>query len=191
MVTWSKIQRPLAVAIVLLIWVGILSDRSFALFSDTATLTDNAILTGTADLQISNSQNGSSTVYADARAGFAMQLNPGATDEHFFLLKNVGADGVPLSLVAQVVTPPGASSQELMDDVEVEFIPVDSDGVTQGPSVRSTLSDLITQPLSMGPVVLANKAQRFKMRTRLVPQYSQQSASAQYSLLFTGVQSTS
>jgi len=186
MASRAQTYRALIAGVLVLAWFGILADRSHALYTDSASLTGNSIITGSVDLLVSNSQAGSSTTYAAARPGFELHLSPSQTDEHFLLLKNSGSGNVSLGLYAQVAA--SASSQPVLSATSVELTPVDADGNAVGTPVTATLGSMLATPLDMRTSIASGDAQRFRMRTKLDSTFSGQAVTAQYDLIFNGVQ---
>jgi hypothetical protein len=169
---------------IVLAWFGFVLEGSHALFTDAASLTGNTISTGSVDLLISNSQNASSTVFADTRPGFTYSLNPGDSGEFYFLLKNSGSNGVPMDVdVSSSVTP--EDSMNTM--VNVEFTPVDATGISVGAISTASLSGL-TNPIRLSATIPAGGTQRFKMKATLSAVFPEQNHTASFDLLFSGRQ---
>lgn len=185
---WNR--RLLYSLAVVLLWLGFVVEGSHALFSDQAVLAGNTLNTGTVDLQISNSQNPSSTTYADSRPGFTLNLAPGETDEHYFLLRNVSSSNVALDIIASDMIPnlDTADISQLASQTTIEFVPVDASGNPVGTAVQGNLQTIYSTNLPMGVSIPQGANQRFKMRTTLASSYSQQGKSISYDLQFNGLQ---
>lgn len=173
-------------AVLAVAWFGMVTQSGHALFSDTATLTDNMVTTGSVDLQVSNSQSGSSTLFADARMGFEYTLNPGESAEKYFLLKNISTSSLSLDIAVSVAQYSGDASFSPM--LQLEFTPVDSTGVETGPAKVTTLAAMVSAPVSLGVKVEGGKTQRFKLKTILAAEYASPQQSVTYQLVFTGTQ---
>jgi hypothetical protein len=169
-----------------LVWLGFVTEGSYSLFSDTATLASNTLTTGSIDLQVSNSQAGSSTTYSDSRPGFTHPVGPGQESVHYFLLKNQSPSDIPLDLL--VMTSLYGESQMVADSVELSFTPVNADGDSIGSEVRTKLGDIVRVPESLGVTVAKGVAQRFRFAVVLSPGYTQQNQSVNYDLVFIGNQ---
>jgi hypothetical protein len=172
--------------LILMLWLGFVVDGSHALLADSVTLTGNTIITGSADLQISNSQSSSSTTYADSRPGFPMILVPGQGDDHYIFLKNVTGTAVPLSIDVATILQDGDAT--LPQAVDITFIPVDGTGTPNGKPAVSNLSLLSTQHLGLGLSIDPGQIQRIKVHTVLNPEYTISGKNSSYDLVFTGTQ---
>jgi len=173
---------------IVLAWFGFVIEGSHALFSSAATLSGSTISTGNASLLISNSQAASSTTFADTRPGFSVNLNPGESDSHYFILKNTGTSGVPMDVsVTGAVTTDALAPITTM--IALEFTPVDGTGVAQGPSVRAILNSMVA-PVRLTTTIPANATQRYMVKATLDPAYGLQGQSVSYDLAFTGIQHT-
>ena len=179
-------KRLLLSLCVLLAWLGFVVEGSHALFTDSATLAGNTITTGQADLQVSNSQNPSSTVYADIRPGFAMGINPGEADQHFFLLKNMSDSTVALDIDVAASTP--GTDKEFPQYVSFNFVPVDENGAPTGTPVTALLADLFEAAHSLQVTIPTGAAQRFQVTTKMNQDYHLPNVSYSYDLVFTGTQ---
>lgn len=175
---------------IVLAWLGFVVEGSHALFNSSAILASNAITTGTAGLEISNSQNGSSTTYASSRPGFALNLNPGESDTHYFFLKNVSSGNTDFDISVNGVEADGASAT-LEQGVQLEFTPVDSTGNPTGSVVSQPLQSILSSSLQLNVIVPANTVQRFRLKTTLSGTYAGQGDTTGYDLSFTGVQRAS
>lgn len=172
---------------IVLVWLGFVLEGSHALFSDAASLTGNALATGNAALEVSNSQNGSSTLFAEVRPGFSYTLSPGQHEDKYFILRNNSGSEVPLDIsVSPAIQAPTAS--DLLPAFHLEFTPVDSSGALIGSSVDGNLSTMSIQPMSLGVVIPKGETQRFRLRAALLSTYAQQDQSLAYDLVFTGNQ---
>ena len=178
-------KRLLYSLAIVLAWFGFVIEGSHALFSSAANLTGNSIATGTAALLVSNSQAGSSTTFAESRPGFSVNLNPGESDVHYFILKNTGSSGVPMDIgVSASVATPTAPIAPL---IALEFTPVDSAGLAQGTPVHTSLDEMVN-PIRLTGTVAANSTQRYMVKVTLDQSYTNQSETVGYDLAFTGIQ---
>lgn len=183
----KKIPKRLFYSLVIVLaWLGFLTEGSHALFADTAVLTGNSVTTGTADLLISNSQSGSSTVYAPERIGFTFNLVPGQQEDKYFLLKNASAEGVPFDIYLTAIV--GDASQGMKEAVKLELQPVDADGLAVGEKFSETLATLAGQQKAIGLIIPEGRAQRIKISTSLASSFYQQASTIPYDLTFTGIQ---
>lgn len=171
---------------IVLAWLAFAVEGSHALFVDSVALTGNTITSGSADLLISNSQNGSSTTYSVDRPGFSFLLSPGQSEEQYFLLKNASISDVPFDIQFRAVSQ--VSNSDLKPAIKLEFTPVDSTGIATGSSFGGTLDEILTQEKASGVTIPAGSAQRFKMVVTLLPIYSKQNQTITYDLFFTGLQ---
>lgn len=174
--------------LIVLLWLGFVTEGSHALFADSAVLAGNTITTGTVDLLVSNTQNGSSSTYADSRPGFPVALAPGQTDEHFFILKNASASSVPLSI--SMIATQAQGDHALPNYIQLEFTPVDSSGAVSGAPVSVLLSTALVQYTNLGVVIEQGKTQRFRVHTLLDTVFGGQGVNVGYDLMFTGTQTT-
>lgn len=183
----NKIPKRLLYSLCLaLIWLSFVAEGSHALFSDKSSLTGSIITTGTVDLLVSNSQNGSSTTYADTRPGFSYNLVPGQSDERYILLKNASASDVPMDIdIDTVIKLP---ITDLAASVNLEFTPVDADGNPTGSPVSGQMNTLVTTRLSSKISIASGATQRFRLKTTLANGYTGQNSSLTYDLFFTGTQ---
>lgn len=172
--------------LLVLAWLGFVVQGTHALFSDQVSLTGNIITTGGTDLQISNSQNGSSTLFADSRSGFSFDLSPGEWEDKYFFLKNVGSSDIALDI--DVNCNSTGDSDAMLGSLSVEFTPVDSEGNPQGSKIATTLREMLSRHINLGVSVAEGKSQRFLLRVGLSANYFRQNDSAAYDLYFTGTQ---
>ncbi len=179
-------KRVLYSVLIVLAWLGFVVEGSHALFSDFASLSNNSITTGTVDLQISNSQNGTSTVYADVRPGFAMIINPGESDDHYLILKNASQADTPFDI--DVTASPQGTNPELFNALTVDFTPVDTQGTAVGAPVSVPMLTLVNSRLPLGITINKGSTQRILVHTKLAATYASQNQSITYDLTFNGTQ---
>ena len=184
----SMSKRLLYSVLIVLVWLGFVVEGSHALFVGSATLATNTISTGTANLLISNSQNGSSTTYADTRPGFALNLDPGDSDTHYFLLKNTGTGNVGFDITVAAMSASGLENLSMEQAINLEFTPVDSSGTATGSATTFPMIGLQTSPNQLNVTIPANSVQRFKLKTTLSSSYPNQNQTTGYDLMFVGVQ---
>lgn len=184
----SRRQKVFVIGAALIAWTSLVSIGSYALYSDTVTLTDNTITTGTASLLISNSQNQSSTIYEEMRQGFLAELIPGKGTTKYFLVKNASDADVPFELYVSTLTNSGSTT--IKDAVNLEIVPVDANGddLVGYASVVGTLTSLSAANVSLGVVLPRGTVQRFRLSTVLNSNFQAQSESASYNLIINGVQ---
>jgi hypothetical protein len=179
-------KRVLYSILIILAWFGFVVEGSHALFVDAATLSGSSVTTGTVDLQISNSQNGSSTLYADSRPGFSMILNPGEFQDNYLFLKNASAS--PISMDVDVLAAMQTTSVELQKSLALEFVPVDSAGVATADPIQMSMTQLTTARQSLKVSLDKGGTQRFRVRTSLISSFASQGQAVTYDLVFNGVQ---
>lgn len=183
----SLSRRLMFSVMIIVAWFGLIAEGAHALITDTATLTGNSISTGSTDLQISNSQSGSSTTFADSRTGFSYFLNPGETGESYFLLKNASSSNTMLDIDVTAGNA-GDSSPDLISAILVELTPVDSAGVATGVPISRQLQEYIAGHINLGATIDKGKTQRFKAKIILSPLVNLANQSINYDLVFTGTQ---
>ena len=179
-----RLAAGLALAVA---WLGFVIQGSHALLSDTAVLTGNSIASGNVDLQVSNSQNGSSTLFADSRAGFSETLLPGQSGDNYLFLKNATASDVPLD-IDMSVSGLQDGGQGLASKATLALTPVDASGLSTGPPVTADIAALASGHMPLGMTIASQKAQRFRLSAALSASAGQQGASLSYDLVFTGTQ---
>lgn len=175
--------------LIVLAWLSLVAEGSHSLFVDTATLTGSTVTTGTAGLLISNSQNASSTIFAESRPGFSFSLVPGQSDDKFFLLKNSSASPLALDIIASASLPEGAP--DLSKSILIELTPVTDDGIQAGSPVKMVLNDLTTNPIALNASISQGDTQRFRIRAFLMPAYAGQGDNLSFDMVFTGTQHVS
>lgn len=187
----STRKRILYGTTVLLVWLGFVTNGAYALFSDSAALTGNTIASGTASLLISNSQNPTSTIYEEARPGFAFTMSPGEYDEKYLILKNASQSNVDFDISVSAVLNNTVDTYDLPQSTTIEFTPVDELGTVIGESKSTLLGSLLTGPLPLNITVPKGSTMRLKMRTGILAAYTPQGVSVTYDLIFTGNQKIS
>lgn len=170
--------------LILLLWLGFVVDGTHALFSSSAVLAGNTINSGTASLLVSNSQNGSSTLFDAERPGFDFTLVPGETDQRYFFLKNVstGIVDFDLGVSAQV-----SSGVNFANRVDIGFYPVDDNGTATMAGYSATLAE-ISANTATGLVLPSDSTQRYILRVTLHREVTDQGAELSFGLTFTGTQ---
>lgn len=179
----SQAKRVLVSLLLILVWLSFITQGSHALLTANATLEGNTITTGTAELQISNSQAGSSTVYATARPGFNYSLSPGESESKYIILRNIGASSVPLDIT--VASNYSGQTSPASSGVKIDFMPVDSEGDSVG-AIQSI--GLTGAPRSLGVTIPPGGTQRIRITTSLDREVSSQAYSVVYNLIFYGTQ---
>lgn len=172
--------------LLVLLWLGYVVEGSHALFASAAGLTGTTLTTGTTSLLISNSQNGTSSLFSQSRPGFALSLSPGQHDDHYIILKNASPSNVDLDISAATALS-NPIDNGLAALTTISFTPVDSSGTPTGAAQMGAL-DQFTQNLSLNTTIPQGASQRFLMRTALDSSYSQQGQTISYDLNFSGVQ---
>jgi hypothetical protein len=170
-----------------ILWAGFVVDGSHALFADQVTLTGNSIVSGTANLLLSNSQNPSSTVFDKSRAGFALNLSPGQDGEKYFLLKN-SSDGdidFKVSLSAVLTEDP---SHDLSMHTRLVFNEIGADGLPTEVATTATLYSLSTSAQETPFIVPKGTTKRYLVTTHLDEAYQTQGQSLTYDLILIGTQ---
>ncbi len=160
-----------------------------ALFYDQVALTSNTISTGTANLLISNSQSGSSTIYDKQRPGFDLVMNPGQVVDRYFLLKNASPSDVVFDIYAHVSVNSGTSS--LIEAISFEFMPVDSEGVPiPGAENTSVALDRLTrdQVQLNSPPIAKGAVQRYRLRQSVSGFFGGQGEATSFDLQLVGRQ---
>lgn len=186
--TSRKLPKRLFIGVCLaLAWFSVAVQSSNALFNDSVTLTGNTITTGTVDLLISNSQNSSSTIYSDTRTGFSLVMSPGESQERYIILKNASNSTLAMDIDVQAMIQSGTIG-DIFQNVQIEFLPVDSTGLAMGNSVNGTINSISNQRLRLGISIPQDSTQRFRIRTSLNANYNQQNQNASYDLIFYGTQ---
>jgi hypothetical protein len=180
-------RRVFFAVLAVLLWFGFLVDGSHALFNDQVALTGNSIVTGTTDLLISNSQNGSSTVFEKSRVGFVAALSPGQAVEKYFLIKNSSDGNIDFSLGVNANIP-AYVADGLGKHTNVQFIEVGSDGLPNGTQATFTLDNLYTAVVQTPFILPKGVTKRYKMVTSLDADYTKQGESLTYDLAFVGTQ---
>ena len=91
-------RRLLFSLLAIAVWLSFVTAGTQALYQDGAEIEGNAIRTGSADLQVSTSQQAFTGLFTDEAQGFDFLLLPGTSVERYFFLKNVSP--APISLTA-------------------------------------------------------------------------------------------
>jgi hypothetical protein len=172
--------------IVVLVWLGFVVEGSHALFVSAATLTGNTITTGTAGLLVSNSQNPTTTLYADTRPGFSFNGVPGGSDTKFFFLKNNSSSTVSLDIDASAIVTDLTS--DIPSSAYITFGALDSTGALMGQSIRVSLATLANEHVSLNTVIGPGAVQRYQMELTMDHAYASQGKVVNFDLVFTGTQ---
>jgi hypothetical protein len=187
----TRKQRILFATLGVIAWTTLTAGGTRALLSDAATLTNNGLTTGSANLLISNSQASSSTTYEKVREGFSYTLNPGESVSRYFFLKNTSTSEIMLDTSVQAAITSGQSAMN--DAIKIAFYAVDATGGTigaEGPVIEASLTALQQQRLDLpGPAVGRGATQRYKMVISLAASVSSANQAVSYDLVFNGVQS--
>ncbi|HSI20830.1 MAG TPA: hypothetical protein VLA04_04000 [Verrucomicrobiae bacterium] len=168
------------------LWLGFLVEGSHALYTDQVQLTGNSVVSGTANLLISNSQNPSSSLFEKSRAGFTSDLSPGESFEKFFFLKNASDGNVDFKIYITTAIPGG--STPLTSAIFLSFVEVDSEGNPIGQEFRTSVSAGQSMVQDSGFVVPKGSTHRYRLATSLDSTYAQQGQAGQYDIIFTGNQ---
>jgi hypothetical protein len=165
----TRKQRILFATLGVIAWTALTAGGTRALLSDAATLTNNGLTTGSANLLISNSQASSS----------------------YFFLKNTSTSEIMLDTSVQAAITSGQSAMN--DAIKIAFYAVDATGGAigaEGPVVEASLTALQQQRLDLpGPAVGRGATQRYKMVISLAASVSSANQAVSYDLVFNGVQS--
>lgn len=182
----KRVRRIIYAVLAVLLWMGFVVDGIHALYTDQVTLTGNSITSGTANLLISNSQNGNSTLFEKTRVGFDFDLTPGESGEKYFFIKNASTSNITfgLSLAAEIQ----GQIPILTQFLSLTFTPVDSDGQVTGNPTTVQLSQLVNSQKPLPFTVPKGVASRFKLTTSLSPDFANQGESVTYDLIFNGIQ---
>jgi len=173
--------------LLVLAWLSFVVEGSHALLATATTLTGSTITTGSTSLLISNSQNGSSTLFSDTRPVFAFNVTPGDTDVKYFILKNASTSKFGLDVDALAVLPnpvPG----NLASLATIQITPVDAGGNPTGPRAQFTLETLGKMHLNLGTTINSGETQRYQIGVYLEPTYQGQGDAISFDLVFTGTQ---
>lgn len=182
----TPVPRKLVYSLlIVLLWLGFLVEGSHALFSENVALAGNSITTGTAGLQVSNSQNPTSTVFADSRPGFDFSLIPGGSDSRYFILKNTSGSNIALDIFFQAV--PKADS-DVPAATTLSIVAVDATGQPLNAGVSVGLKSLADGPVQIPGNISAGSSQRYMVTAKLASFYATQGASASFDLNFIGTQ---
>ncbi len=170
--------------LIVLLWLGFVVDGTHALFSASATLAGSTINSGSANLLVSNSQNGSSSLFETTRPGFSFTLVPGETDQRYIFLKNVatGVVDFDLSLTASV-----KDGTNIGDKVTIGIFPVDDTGLATQAGYTGTIADL-QAARGTGLILPSDSTQRYVLKVTLSPSVTEQNQSMVFDLTFTGTQ---
>jgi hypothetical protein len=155
--------------------------------SDSVTLTGISISTGTVNLEISNSQNSSSTLYADTRPGYSVSLSPDSISENYFFLRNSSSSAITFDIYAKAINLTGDVTT-MENSLQLVFLPVDGSGNATGAGVTTSLAALRTQAVPLNVGVVSGTTQRFKMTLSANAGFSQVIKTVGYDLELTGVQ---
>lgn len=179
-------KRFLLGVLVVVVWLSFVVEGSYALLFDSSTLDGNTISTGGIDLQISNSQDADSVIFADTRPGFSVQMKPGDVVDQYFFLKNTGSAGLDMNVSMQLIAPD--MDLELANLIGFSVIPVDAEGNQNGEKTITNLQDIIMNNTPLNGVIPAGETQRYMLRIYMDPQFSIQNFTMNYDLVFKGTQ---
>lgn len=183
----QRIPRKVFFSLLLvLLWLGFLTEGSHALLGATAGLPGNTLTTGSAGLLVSTAQLPSNDLFATSRPGFDLSVVPGIPDSHYLTLKNNSPSNTPLDL--DVSAAPQDLPVDLMNNMSLTFVPVDSVGTSTGSSVTSAMAQIIGQHFSLKYVLPVGASQRFRMDTNIATTANKGGQVGSYDLSFNGTQ---
>ena len=183
----QRVPRKVFFSLLLvLVWLGFITEGSHALLSSSATLAGNTLTTGSTNLLISSAQDPANDLFALSRPGFVLTGVPGISDTHYLTLKNNSPSKSALDI--DLMATPQDLPQDLMIDTSFTFTTVSPDGVPIGTPVVTSMISIMNQHGSLKLTIPADAQQRIKMETAVSPQHSKAGEIGSFDLAFTGVQ---
>lgn len=172
--------------LIVLLWLGFLTEGSHALLADSATLAANSLTTGSAGLMVSTSQDLASPLFAQSRPGFSFSAVPGKVESRFVSLKNSSPAQVPLDIDMLSNIQSGANN--IYTATVLGFTTVDATGTPTGQPSSVTLAASSATHTRLNVTIPPDSVQRFRMDTTVDQGYALAGQNATYDLIFTGTQ---
>ena len=172
--------------LIVLLWLGFLTEGSHALLTDSATIAANSLTTGSAGLMVSTSQDLTSPLFAQSRPGFTLNGIPGKSDSRYVSLRNDSPASVPLDIDLFSNIQSGANN--IYSATVLGFTPVDVTGTSTGQPISATLASSSGGHIKLNVTIPPQGIQRFRMDTTVDQAYGLSGQNATYDLIFTGTQ---
>ena len=172
--------------LLVLVWLGFLTEGSHALLSSSASLPGNTLTTGTTGLLISSAQDPANDLFATSRPGFVLSGIPGISDTHFLTLRNDSPSKTSLDI--DVIASPQDLPQDLMLNTSFTFTTIKADGTPVGTPIVTNMASIMNQHSSLKLTIPADSQQRIKMDTMVSPQHNKSGETGTFDLSFNGVQ---
>lgn len=182
-----KVPRKVFYSLLLvLVWLGFLTEGSHALLNSSAALAGNTLTTGSTGLLLSTAQDPANDLFSTSRPGFLLTGIPGIGDTHYLTLKNTSPSRTALDI--SVMATAQDLPQDMMLDTGFTFTTVNADGSTVGTPVVLTMTSIMNQNGNLKLAMPADAQQRIKMETMVSPQHSKSGETGTFDLTFTGIQ---
>lgn len=172
---------------VILAWLGFVVEGTKALLTDTATVLENNITSGSVDLKISSSDSLADAQFTQDVVGLAHGLLPGQTDTQTVYIKNDSDSNVPLEISAACLGAPDNPVSNY-EDYQIVVTKVDEAGVAISDPTVLTIENITSGGSAVGPNLAQGESGRYRIDTRLLESSTVHNIAVRYNVVFTGTQ---